>query len=368
MGRPLGLRLQPRARRPVDGDHALVPRAPDRRVRRRPRLLRADGRGRRRRRPRRCRASAGSAAGPADGGGGWTAARASIYRRSSSRQRTFGDAGGRARARRQPAVLRQLEDALRAARARLAPRRRARARRRPRLVPKGAGGAHARARRSLPPRRPRRAGGADARPHRPAAEALCAAPRRPPLESGGSPLVAYVQAHGPWSWGGTPPLTFAPGGELRTPWGAGRWGPTEADDILYADFVGMKHQLDLRRRPVLGAWIGSKVVRLGEFRVAIGALRITMPALVSAGWRWCADAAEQEHGGHVVARVHEGTDVEARAAAALVEGPDRRVHRLEILAVVGVAVSSRARSSRSCWRGPRPRHRRSYSAGRAVAA
>ena len=36
---------------------------------------------------------------------------------------------------------------------------------------------------------------------------------------------------------------FAPGGELRTPWGAGRWGPTEADDILYADFVGMKHQL-----------------------------------------------------------------------------------------------------------------------------
>ena len=52
-----------------------------------------------------------------------------------------------------------------------------------------------------------------------------------------------MQAHGPWSWGGTPPLTFAPGGELRTPWGAGRWGPTEADDILYADFVGMKHQL-----------------------------------------------------------------------------------------------------------------------------
>ena len=38
-------------------------------------------------------------------------------------------------------------------------------------------------------------------------------------------------------------LEFAPGGELRTPWGAGRWGPTEADDILYADFVGMKHQL-----------------------------------------------------------------------------------------------------------------------------
>ena len=76
---------------------------------------------------------------------------------------------------------------------------------------------------------------------------LCSAPRRFSPSAGSEKLVGFVVENGPWEWSGTPPFTFKAQGELQTPWGPGRWGPL-GDDMLFADFVGSRHnlQFDLR--------------------------------------------------------------------------------------------------------------------------
>jgi len=52
-----------------------------------------------------------------------------------------------------------------------------------------------------------------------------------------------------WTWGGTKPLVFKKGGELKTPWGAGKWslvrdGANTSLNAIWADFVGAHHLLN----------------------------------------------------------------------------------------------------------------------------
>ena len=79
---------------------------------------------------------------------------------------------------------------------------------------------------------------------------------------GRAPARAALPPHRTWSWGGVTPLSFDPGGGLRTPWGEGEWGfvpslsaakatrgEKEAaaskfdDDRVFANFVGATHVL-----------------------------------------------------------------------------------------------------------------------------
>ena len=51
-----------------------------------------------------------------------------------------------------------------------------------------------------------------------------------------------------WTWGGTKPFVFKTGGELKTPWGAGKWslvrdGASTSPNAIWADFVGAHHLL-----------------------------------------------------------------------------------------------------------------------------
>lgn len=72
---------------------------------------------------------------------------------------------------------------------------------------------------------------------------LCQLPRAFHADqASGSRWARFVQEHGPWEWSGTGPMKFKAGGELSTPWGAGRWGVLEGD-FLFADFVGSRHNI-----------------------------------------------------------------------------------------------------------------------------
>ena len=55
-----------------------------------------------------------------------------------------------------------------------------------------------------------------------------------------------LQRESPWAWGGVGDLVFKPDGKLETPWGAGTWGAHDsADGVVFADFVGSKHNVRL---------------------------------------------------------------------------------------------------------------------------
>jgi len=60
-----------------------------------------------------------------------------------------------------------------------------------------------------------------------------------------------LQAGGKAEWGGIKFVEFLEGGQLKTPWGNGRWGVMDMakSDMLYADFVGAEHQLQLKSWP-----------------------------------------------------------------------------------------------------------------------
>ena len=46
---------------------------------------------------------------------------------------------------------------------------------------------------------------------------------------------------------------------LSTPWGAGRWGPLGGDgDMLFADFVGSRHNLQFDLRGAPGRFTSSR--------------------------------------------------------------------------------------------------------------
>ena len=50
----------------------------------------------------------------------------------------------------------------------------------------------------------------------------------------------------PYAWGGVGDMVFNADGSLQTPWGVGQWGAhPDAEDHVFADFVGAKHNVKL---------------------------------------------------------------------------------------------------------------------------
>ena len=99
-------------------------------------------------------------------------------------------------------------------------------------------------------------------------KARCSGPRDFSTSSKADALVHFMQTHGPWAWSGMAPLHFKPGGVLQTPWGQGRWGPLDEENLLFADFVGNKHNLQFEL-PEMGRFVSR---RCGDAEPVIGKL------------------------------------------------------------------------------------------------
>ena len=63
---------------------------------------------------------------------------------------------------------------------------------------------------------------------------------------GSTKLGEHLIAHSPYAWGGVGDMVFNADGSLQTPWGVGQWGAhPDAEDHVFADFVGAKHNVKL---------------------------------------------------------------------------------------------------------------------------
>ena len=116
--------------------------------------------------------------------------------------------------------------------------------------------------------------------------------------AGSGPLLERMQAESPFAWAGVGDMVFSRGGELSTPWGAGKWGAHKGDPSrgLFVDFVGARHNV----RSLLTPW------RCSLTRLAPSRPLAPRPAPHRAASREptlalpnCAVAADAERPGHL---------------------------------------------------------------------